>query len=54
MFKKFNIKEDIATQSLVKTSVQRNIRAKILGQYNKLESVIEEVLPKKSSLALVK
>ncbi|CAG8694804.1 5868_t:CDS:2 [Dentiscutata erythropus] len=54
MFKKFNIKEDVATQSLVKTSVQRGIRAKILEQYKKLEPVIDEVLPKKASLVLVK
>ncbi|GBC06922.1 hypothetical protein RclHR1_07140009 [Rhizophagus clarus] len=54
MFKKFNIKEDIANRSLVKSSVQRNIRSKILEQYNKLEPVIDEVLPKKSSLILIK
>ncbi|CAG8451006.1 5598_t:CDS:2 [Diversispora eburnea] len=54
MFKKFNLKEDIATQSQVKSSVQRSIRSKILEQYKKLESVIEEVLPKKAPLVLVK
>ncbi|KAF0427075.1 putative PUA domain-containing protein [Gigaspora margarita] len=51
---RFNIKDDVATQSLVKTSVQRGIRAKILEQYKKLEPVIDEVLPKKASLVLVK
>ncbi|RHZ88491.1 hypothetical protein Glove_22g199 [Diversispora epigaea] len=54
MFKKFNLKEDVATQSQVKSSVQRSIRSKILEQYKKLESVIDEVLPKKAPLVLVK
>ncbi|CAG8519494.1 13863_t:CDS:2 [Acaulospora morrowiae] len=54
MFKKFNIKESVTSQSQVKSSVQRNIRAKILEQYKNLESVIDEVLPKKSALFLVK
>ncbi|CAG8467536.1 22371_t:CDS:2 [Racocetra persica] len=44
MFKKFNIKEDVATQSLVKTSVQRSIRSKILEQYKKLEPFDQQTI----------
>ncbi|CAG8454915.1 2894_t:CDS:2 [Ambispora gerdemannii] len=54
MFKKFNFKEDVSTQSQVKSSVQRNIRTKILEQYKQLESVVDEVLPKKTPLVLIK
>ncbi|KAG9295715.1 hypothetical protein G9A89_001732 [Geosiphon pyriformis] len=54
MFKKFNYKEDVANQSQVKSSVQRNIRTKVLEQYKQLEPVIDEVLPKKTPLVLVK
>ncbi|CAJ0874198.1 15836_t:CDS:2, partial [Entrophospora sp. SA101] len=53
MFKKFNIKEDIASQSQLKSSVQRNVRAKLLEQYKNLEPVLEEILPKKSPLLQV-
>ncbi|KAK9686985.1 translation machinery-associated protein 20 [Basidiobolus ranarum] len=54
MFKKFNIKEDVATQSQVKSSVQRGIRSKILERYPSLESVIDTLMPKKTPLILVK
>ncbi|CAG8535036.1 9531_t:CDS:10 [Ambispora leptoticha] len=50
----FNFKEDVSTQSQVKSSVQRNIRSKILDQYKQLESVVDEVLPKKTPLVLIK
>jgi malignant T-cell-amplified sequence len=52
--RRFNFKEDVASQSQVKSSVQRAIRAKLLEQYPNLESVIEEVLPKKAHVVLVK
>ncbi|CAG8593059.1 11486_t:CDS:2 [Paraglomus brasilianum] len=54
MFKKFNFRDDVASQSQVKSSVQRAIRTKLLDQYPNLESVIEEVLPKKAHVVLVK
>ncbi|KAL2915095.1 translation machinery-associated protein 20 [Polyrhizophydium stewartii] len=54
MFRKFNTKEDIAGQTQVKSSVQRSIRTKILEQYPALEPHIEDLLPKKSPLFLVK
>eukprot|EP00842_Homolaphlyctis_polyrhiza_P002311 jgi/Hompol1/3080/HPOL_001555-RA len=54
MFRKFNTKEDVAGQTQVKSSVQRAIRNKIIEQFPLLEPVIEELLPKKSPLFLVK
>jgi len=41
-------------KSKVKSSVQRAIRAKIVETYPKLEPHIDEILPKKSQLDLVK
>ncbi len=38
----------------VKSSVQRAIRAKVLEQYPKLEAVIDDIIPKKGSIVLVK
>ncbi|KAJ3254813.1 hypothetical protein HK103_006803 [Boothiomyces macroporosus] len=54
MFKKFNPKQDISGQTQAKSSVQRNIRAKILDQMPLLEPHIEEILPKKAPLFIVK
>ncbi|KAF2019138.1 hypothetical protein BU24DRAFT_418744 [Aaosphaeria arxii CBS 175.79] len=49
-------KKDISagSKSKVKSSAQRGIRAKILEQYPKLEEHIEEIMPKKEQLDLVK
>jgi hypothetical protein len=41
-------------KSKVKSSVQRGIRAKVLETYPKLEPHIDEIMPKKSQLDLVK
>ncbi|KAJ3042629.1 hypothetical protein HDV00_006908 [Rhizophlyctis rosea] len=54
MFKKFNTKEDVSGQSKTKSSVQRAIRSKILEQYPALNPYIEELMPKKEPLILVK
>ncbi|GAA99442.1 uncharacterized protein L969DRAFT_86696 [Mixia osmundae IAM 14324] len=67
MFKKFTPKEDIATSTKVKSSVQRNIRAKLLEQMPHLGDAVapkegsdqerillEELWPKKDDLTLVK
>ncbi|RUS14384.1 PUA domain-containing protein [Endogone sp. FLAS-F59071] len=54
MFKKFNFRDDVAGQSQVKTSVQRSIRAKILAQYPLLGPIIDDLLPKKTPMVLVK
>jgi malignant T-cell-amplified sequence len=54
MFKKFNATEDIAGRQNVKSSVQRAMRAKIVETFPKLEPFMEEMIPKKSQLTLVK
>ncbi|KAJ3152411.1 Malignant T-cell-amplified sequence 1 [Geranomyces michiganensis] len=54
MFKKFVPKDDVSGKSKVKSSVQRGIRAKILEQYPALNPYIEELIPKKDPLVLVK
>jgi len=54
MFKKFNASEDVAGRQNVKSSVQRGIRAKIVETFPKLEPYLEEIIPKKSQLSLVK
>ncbi|KAJ9065274.1 translation machinery-associated protein 20 [Entomophthora muscae] len=54
MFKKFNPKEDISGHSQLKSSVQRNIRAKIAEQYPSIEGNLEDILPKKSPIILQK
>jgi PUA domain protein len=41
-------------KSKVKSSVQRAIRAKVLETYPKLEPHIDDIMPKKSQLDLVK
>ncbi|KAF9540445.1 hypothetical protein EC957_004285 [Mortierella hygrophila] len=51
----FNIKEDVTGHTQVKSSVQRAIRAKILEQYKEgIEGIIDDVMPKKAPLILMK
>ena len=47
MFKKFTKEENVGSTTLVKASVGRGIRAKILEQYPELEDKIDHMLPKK-------
>ncbi len=54
MFKKLDPSEDIHGRQQIKSSVQRSIRAKLVAQFPKLESIIDEVLPKKTQLTLIK
>ncbi|RDD41711.1 Malignant T-cell-amplified sequence 1 [Trichoplax sp. H2] len=54
MFKKFDSKQDIVSSSQVKSSVQRGIRAKVLQQFPDLQDYIDDILPKKAALILVK
>ncbi|KAF9971908.1 Malignant T-cell-amplified sequence 1 [Actinomortierella ambigua] len=55
MFKKFSIKEDVTGHTQVKSSVQRGIRAKILEQFGDgIEGIIDDILPKKTPLILMK
>lgn len=67
MFRKFDIKEDVATNTKVKSSVQRGIRTKLLEQMPFLSSpageapaegeaptLLEVIWPKKEDIGLVK
>ena len=54
MFRKFSRAENIKTQSKVKSSEQRGIRAAILDQYPALETHIEDLLPKKGDTIVCK
>ncbi|CAK9140409.1 unnamed protein product [Ilex paraguariensis] len=53
MFKKFS-SEDVSAQNQVKASVQRKIRQSIVEEYPGLELVLDDLLPKKSPLIVVK
>ncbi|EDO16000.1 hypothetical protein Kpol_499p28 [Vanderwaltozyma polyspora DSM 70294] len=53
MFKKFS-KEDIHSRSKVKSSIQRTLKSKLVSQYPQLEEVIDELIPKKSQIELIK
>ncbi|AQZ13806.1 TMA20 (YER007C-A) [Zygosaccharomyces parabailii] len=53
MFRKFT-KEDVHSRSNVKSSVQRSLKSKLVNQYPKLEEVIDELIPKKSQVELIK
>jgi len=48
------VKENISSQTQVKSSVARGIRTKILQQFPSLENDIDEILPKKTPLILSK
>ncbi|KAG8045340.1 hypothetical protein GUJ93_ZPchr0008g13549 [Zizania palustris] len=53
MFKKFSF-EDISAQNQVKASVQRRIRQSIADEYPGLEPLLDDLLPKKSPMIVVK
>ncbi|KAI0465170.1 translation machinery-associated protein 20 [Komagataella kurtzmanii] len=53
MFRKFT-KEDIHSRSNIKSSQQRNLKAKWVRQFPALESVIDDIIPKKSQVILIK
>lgn len=42
------------SRSNVKSSVQRSLKGKLVNQYPKLEEVIDELIPKKSQVELIK
>jgi PUA domain protein len=46
--------EDFGNQSAAKSSVVRGIRGSILEQFPRLENVIDEIIPKKDPLLVVK
>ncbi|CEG65261.1 Putative PUA domain-containing protein [Rhizopus microsporus] len=54
MFKKFNFSENIAGQSQLKSSVQRNIRSKLAEDYPALEPILDDIMPKKTPIVQIK
>ncbi|KAB5529198.1 hypothetical protein DKX38_019279 [Salix brachista] len=53
MFKKFS-SDEVSSQNQVKASVQRKIRQSIADEYPGLEAALDDLLPKKSPLIVVK
>lgn len=53
MMKKFG-PEEISNQTIMKTSMQRAVRAQILQDYPRLEPVLEGIWPKKAAPLLLK
>lgn len=53
MFKKFG-KEEVHSRSNIKSSVQRGLKSKFVSQYEKLEPIIDTIIPKKSQAILIK
>lgn len=53
MFKKFT-KEDVHSRSNIKSSVQRGLKSKFVSQFEDLESAIDNIIPKKSQVILIK
>ncbi|KAJ1951677.1 translation machinery-associated protein 20, partial [Dispira parvispora] len=54
MFRKVHPKEDVATQSQLKSSVQRGIRTKLVDQMPGIEPHLDEIIPKKATMGITK
>ncbi|XP_076446998.1 malignant T-cell-amplified sequence 1-like [Babylonia areolata] len=54
MFKKFVAKEMVTNVNNAKSSVQKGIRSQVLDQFPHVEDYIDQILPKKEALKLVK
>ncbi|KAI6654751.1 Malignant T-cell-amplified sequence 1-like [Oopsacas minuta] len=54
MFKKFDVDSDITSQIQVKQSVQKAIRSNLRDQYPLLTPYIDDILPKKEPVNLIK
>ncbi|CAN8012971.1 malignant T-cell-amplified sequence 1 [Ixodes scapularis] len=54
MFKKFDEKEHVSGITQLKSSVQKAIKNKIVEQFPTVENYINQILPKKDSLRIVK
>lgn len=54
MFKKFDDKENISGVNNAKSSVQRGVKASVLQNFPFIEDYIDEILPKKDGLKIVK
>ena len=54
MFKKFDVDSDITSQIQVKQSIQKAIRTNIKDQYPSLVPYLDDILPKKEPVNLIK
>jgi len=54
MFKKFDEKESISGVTQLKSSVQKDIRKKLLAALPGIESFMDDFLPKKDAFKVVK
>ncbi|KAK3594541.1 hypothetical protein CHS0354_023597 [Potamilus streckersoni] len=54
MFKKFEDKEMVSNVNNAKSSVQRGIRQAVLEQFPHIDDYIDQILPKKDNLKIVK
>lgn len=53
MFKKFG-KEEVHSRSNIKSSVQRGLKSNFVNHFEKVEPVIDDIIPKKSQVILIK
>lgn len=53
MFKKFT-KEDVHLRSNIKSSAQRGLKSKLVGEFPDLETAIDNMIPKKSQAVMIK
>lgn len=54
MFKKFDEKENISGTQQLKSSVQKDIRRKLIENYPAIEPYMDQILPKKENFKMVK
>ncbi|XP_067662816.1 malignant T-cell-amplified sequence 1 homolog [Haliotis asinina] len=54
MFKKFDSKDAVSNVNNAKSSVQKGIRNAVLDQFPHIKSYVDEILPKKEPLKVVK
>lgn len=51
---RFDEKENIGNSNIAKSSVQKGIRSQILEQFQHIEDYLDQIMPKKEPLKLVK
>jgi len=54
VFFRFVDKENVTSVNQLKSSVQRGMKSKIIEQFPQIESIWDEIVPKKTGLKLVK
>ncbi len=54
MFKKFSFEQELGGRTPMKSSVQRNLKTKLTEWYPGITEEIDEMIPKKATLTIVK